>query len=83
MVIGHLGPTNNIDMETNDNGIRLLSFADQSRHRIENSIRPSKKRLIHTWKSGTVFEKRIDYVLTNKFIQKYVTKCTVRRGSSI
>ena len=43
-----LGSTNNIDMETNDNGIRSLSFADQNRYRIENSIRPSKQRLIHT-----------------------------------
>ena len=77
-----LGPTNNINMATNDNGIRLLSFADQNRYRIENTIRPSKQRLIHTWRSGTGFEKRIDYVLTSKFLQKYVTKCRVRRGSS-
>ena len=75
-----LGPTNNIDMETNDNGKRLLSFADQNRYRIENSIRPSKQRLI--WRSGTGFEKRRDYVLTSKSKQKYVTKCIVRRGSS-
>ena len=66
-------------METNDNEIRLLSFADQNRYRIENGMRPSNQRLIHTWRSG--FEKRTDYVLTKKFIQKYVTKCRVRRGS--
>ena len=84
MLIGHHLDlcTNNIDMETNDNGIRLWSFADQNHHRIENSIRPSSQRLIHTWRSATGFEKRIDYVLTSKFIQKYVTKCRVRRGSS-
>ena len=47
-----LGPTINIDIETNDNGIRLWSFADQNRHRIKTT-----QRLIHTRRSGTGFQK--------------------------
>ena len=78
-----LGPTNNVNMKTNDNGKRLLAFAEQNNHRLENSIRPSKQRLINTWLSPNGFEKRIDYILTSKFLQRYVTKCRVRRGSSL
>ena len=78
-----LGPTNN-DLPTNDNGTRLLKFAENHHLRLENTVRPSSKgeRRINTWSSPKEFEKRLDYVLTSKFIQRFTTKCIVRRGTS-
>ena len=78
-----LGPTNN-SLPTNDNGTRLLNLAENHQLRLENTIRPSTKgeHHINTWQSPKGFEKRLDYFLTSKFIQRHVTKCIVRRGSS-
>ena len=78
-----LGPTNHGEPDTNNNGNRLLSFAERNTLRLENTIRPSKPRLIKTWVSGTGFEKRLDYFLTSSIMKKYVTKCRCRRGSSL
>ena len=57
-----LGPTNN-NLPTNDNGTRLLKFAENNHLRLENTIRPSTKgeRHINTWVSPNGFEKRLDY----------------------
>lgn len=78
-----LGPANN-KQPTNDNGQRLLQFTETHKLRLENSVRPSTKgdSKINTWISPKRFEKRLDYVLTNKFTHRYATKCMVRRGSS-
>ncbi len=78
----HLG-TNNDDLETNDNGMRLLTLSKECDLYIMNSFYHSKSIHRHTWYSPTGFTKRVDYILAEWHIKKLSSNCRVYRGASI
>ncbi len=74
---------NNDDLETNDNGTRLLRLSEECKLYIMNSMYDSKKIHRHTWYSPTGFTKRIDYILTEWHIKQLSSNCRVYRKASI
>ena len=65
----YLGP-NNDQLETNDNGTRLLSLSNENKLFLLNSLYPSKAIHRHTWYSPTGFTKRLDYILAEWHLKK-------------
>ena len=78
----YLGP-NNDEYETNDNGTRLLSFSDENKLFIMNSLFPSKAIHRHTWYSPTGFSKRVDYILAEWHLKKLCSNCRVYRKATV
>ena len=74
---------NNDDLETNDNGTRLLTLAEECKLYIMNSLFESKPIHRHTWYSPTGFSKRVDYILTEWHIKKLSRNCRVYRKASV
>ena len=77
-----LGP-NNDELETNDNGYRLLRFSKENNLFIMNSLYKTKPIHRHTWYSPTGFSKRLDYILAEFHIKKLCFNCRVYRKASI
>ena len=78
----YLGP-NNDQLETNDNGTRLLSFSNENKLFLMNSLFPSKDIHRHTWYSPTGFSKRLDYILAEWQLKKFCYNCRVYRKASV
>ena len=74
---------NNDDLETNDNGLRLLTLSKDCNLYIMNSLYHSKSIHRHTWYSPTGFTKRVDYILAEWHIKKLCSNCRVYRKASI
>ena len=77
-----LGP-NNDQLPTNDNGTRLLSFTEECKLFILNSLFHSSKIHRHTWYSPTGFTKRVDYILAEWHLKKLTSNCRVYRKASV
>jgi hypothetical protein len=70
-----------VDAECNDNGERLKDFCRS--HEVGIASTFFKHRMLHryTWYSNDGKTRKIlDYVLAEKYLQKYITDCRVRRG---
>ena len=78
----YLGP-NNDQLETNDNGTRLLGLSNENKLFLLNSLYPSKAIHRHTWYSPTGFTKRIDYILAEWHLKKLCNNCHVYRKASV
>ena len=78
----YLGP-NNDQLETNDNGTRLLSISNENKLFLMNTLFPSKAIHRHTWYSPTGFTKRLDYILAEWHLKKLCTNCRVYRKASV
>ena len=78
----YLGP-NNDQLETNDNGTRLLSLSNENKIFLMNTLFPSKAIHRHTWYSPTGFTKRLDYILAEWHLKKLCTNCRVYRKASV
>ena len=78
----HLG-INNDELETNDNGSRLLRFSKENSLFIMNSLYKTKPIHRHTWYSPTGFSKRLDYILAEFHIKKLSSNCRVYRKASL
>ena len=75
---------NNDDLETNDNGTRLLGLSEECKLYIMNSMYDTKNAFHrHTWYSPTGFSKRIDYILAEWHIKKLSRNCRVYRRASV
>ena len=73
-----------VDNSCNDNGNRLKLFCRTHELCISNTF--FKHRMIHryTWYSNDGRTRKIiDYILTEPFVQKYMTDCRVYRGADI
>ena len=77
-----LGP-NNDKLKTNDNGSRLLTFSNENKLFIMNSLFPSKAIHRHTWYSPNGFTKRVDYILAEWHLKKLCTNCRVYRKATV
>ena len=77
----HLGPNN--DLPTNNNGTRLLSFSDECKLFILNSLFQSTKNHRHTWYSPTGFTKIVDNVLAEWHLKKLTSNCRVYRKATV
>lgn len=75
--------TNNDNLETNDNGTRLLTLSEELELYIMNSLFDSKPHHCYTWYSPTGFRKRVDYILAEWHIKKLSSNCRVYRKASI
>lgn len=72
------------DPSCNDNGNRLKSFCRTNELCVSNSF--YKHRMIHryTWYSNDGKTRKVlDYILTEPYVQKYMTNCRVYRGIDI
>ena len=78
----YFGP-NNDQLETNDNGTRLLSLSNENKLFLLNSLYPSKAIHRHTWYLPTGFTKRIDYILAEWHLKKLCNNCRVYRKASV
>ena len=75
--------SNNDTYKTNDNGTRLLSFSNENKLFVMNSLFPSKAIHRHTWYSPNGFTKRVDYILAEWHIKKLSTNCRVYRKATV
>ena len=72
------------DSDSNDNGNRLKSFCQS--HQLSMSNTFFKHRMLHkyTWYSNDGRTRKIiDYILVEKYVQRYMTNCRVFRGVNI
>ena len=75
---------NNDNLPTSGNGRRLLTLCENNNLFIMNSLFESKPIHRKTWymRTGT-FQKRTDYILTERYIKNASTQCRVYRKASI
>ena len=68
---------NNDQLETNDNGTRLVSLSNEKKLFLLTSLYSSKAIHRHTWYSPTGFTKRLDYILAEWHLKKLCNNCRV------
>lgn len=76
-----LGSAVDVGKQTNANGERLLKFCDSLGFTLENTRRHRIAK--PTWRSATGYTKRIDYIVTDKFLRLRTLNCRTRMGSSL
>ena len=78
-----LGYNNSSIVKTNPNGESFLKFCSEKKFKIINSIFRTKRIHRGTWlhkPTGQV--KRLDYIVTRKYISRFITSCRAFRSSS-
>ena len=79
-----LGNNNSDRIQTNDNGERMLKLCLQNNMRILNSIFRTKRIHRETRRHhGTGDWKRIDYICTTPWLERYVQSCRVHTKASL
>ena len=78
-----LGFNNSSIVKTNGNAESFLKFCSENKFKIINSIFRTKRIHRGTWlhkPTGQV--KRLDYILTGKYISRFITSCRAYRKTS-
>ena len=78
-----LGNNNSDQVETNNNGERMLAWCLKNRMKITNTIFRTKRIHRETWRHAATGKwKRIDYICTSRWLMKFVRSCRVFIGPS-
>ena len=73
-----LGSNNPNLRETNNNGERMLAWCLQNKMKITNSTFRTKRIHRETWRNPITGKwKRIDYICTSLWVEKFVSSCRV------
>ena len=83
-VLGHNNADRNGELETNENGDKMLAWCLKHQMKILNSMFRSKRIHRGTWKNPrTGLWKRIDYICTSEWLAKFAKSCRVFIGPSV
>ena len=78
-----LGSNNSSIVKTNANGELFLKFCSEKKLKIINSIFRTKRIHRGTWlHQPTGLVKRLDYIVTRKYISQFITSCRAYRKTS-
>ena len=77
----YLGHNDNLN--TNDNGTRLLNLSEECRLFIMSSLFTIQKKHHHTSYSPTGFTERVDYMLAEWYLKNLSSNCRVYRKATV